>query len=185
MVGYGSALKGNYNMKRILSNKRGEGHIDIGIKIIIAVAIGALILGGVYLLFSNVILPQMNNKVEDLVNMGGEIQVRQNNGKLEYSYDGESWKPSQVAGLASDAQVKYFVVLENGDTTVWLVSCLSSDGARLYTSTDGLHWTPGYSDTKSLYLAKSGKGAYISCGDGRAYSTNDGINWTMTSTKRY
>lgn len=174
-------------MRNRLSSKRGEGHIDTGVKIIIAVVIGALLLGGLFLLFKgeNGILKQLNNKVDDMVNMGGTVQVRQNDGKLEYSYDGESWKQSNVAGLASDAKVNYYVTVESGDTTVWLISCSASAGARLYISTDGLNWTPSYSDKSSLYLAKSGSGARISCGDGRAYTTQDGINWTMTSTKRY
>ena len=37
-------------MKR-LKNNRGEGQISVGVKIILAVVIGALILGGLYLLF--------------------------------------------------------------------------------------------------------------------------------------
>ena len=41
-------------MKKILCGNRAEGHVDTGIKIIIAVVIGALLLGGLYLLFSTV-----------------------------------------------------------------------------------------------------------------------------------
>ena len=41
-------------MKR-LKNNRGEGQISVGVKIILAVVIGALILGGLYLLFDRVI----------------------------------------------------------------------------------------------------------------------------------
>ncbi len=76
-------------MRNRLSSKRGEGHIDTGVKIIIAVVIGALLLGGLFLLFKgeNGILKQLNNKVDDMVNMGGTVQVRQNDGKLEYSYN--------------------------------------------------------------------------------------------------
>ena len=36
---------------RPLRNKRGEGSVSTGVKVIIAVVIGALILGGLYLLF--------------------------------------------------------------------------------------------------------------------------------------
>ena len=39
-------------MKNVIANNRAEGHIDTGVKIIIAVVIGALILGGLYLLFA-------------------------------------------------------------------------------------------------------------------------------------
>ena len=54
-------------MRNRLSSKRGEGHIDTGVKIIIAVVIGALLLGGLYLLFSNVILPQLDTEVGDMM----------------------------------------------------------------------------------------------------------------------
>lgn len=39
-------------MRKYLSNKTGEGHIDTALKIIIGVVIGAVILGGLYLLFA-------------------------------------------------------------------------------------------------------------------------------------
>ena len=39
-------------MKKILCNNRGSAHISTGVKIIIAVVIGSLILGGLYLLFA-------------------------------------------------------------------------------------------------------------------------------------
>ena len=35
-----------------VENKLGEGYVDTGVKIIIAVVIGSLILGGLYLLFA-------------------------------------------------------------------------------------------------------------------------------------
>ena len=37
-------------MRKILCNRRGAGHIDTAMKVIIGVVIGALILGGLYLL---------------------------------------------------------------------------------------------------------------------------------------
>ena len=49
-----------------LFNNRGEGYINTGVKIIIAVVIGALILGGLYLLFAgdNGVFAQLNDNVE-------------------------------------------------------------------------------------------------------------------------
>lgn len=49
--------------KTALSNVRAEGYVDTGVKIIIAVVVGAVILGGLYALFKGVILPNMNTKI--------------------------------------------------------------------------------------------------------------------------
>ena len=59
-------------MKRIIKNKKAEGFIDSGVKILIAVVIGALLLGGVYTIFSNNIFPSTQTKVESLFDYGGE-----------------------------------------------------------------------------------------------------------------
>ena len=45
--------------KQLLASKRGENFVDSGIKILIAVVIGALLLGGLYALFGDTILPTL------------------------------------------------------------------------------------------------------------------------------
>ena len=45
--------------KSTLDNARAEGYIDTGVKIIIGVVVGAVILGGLYALFNGVILPRL------------------------------------------------------------------------------------------------------------------------------
>lgn len=50
--------------KEILRSTRGENFVDSGIKILIAVVIGALLLGGLYALFGDTILPTLTEKVE-------------------------------------------------------------------------------------------------------------------------
>lgn len=52
--------------KTALENKKGEGYVDIGVKIIIAVVVGAVILGGLYALFDNVILPTLETRIGDM-----------------------------------------------------------------------------------------------------------------------
>ena len=49
--------------KTALASKAGEGYIDTGVKIIIGVVIGALILGGLYALFNNVVIPNLNTEI--------------------------------------------------------------------------------------------------------------------------
>lgn len=57
--------------KVTLANKKAEGFIDSGVKILIAVVIGALLLAGLYLLFSGTILPTLTDKISDLFNYNG------------------------------------------------------------------------------------------------------------------
>ena len=55
----------------LMQEKRGENFVDSGIKILIAVVIGALLLGGLYALFGNTIMPTVTEKVEDMFNFKG------------------------------------------------------------------------------------------------------------------
>ena len=57
--------------KSVIENKSGEGYIDTAVKIIIGVVIGALILGGLYALFNNVVIPNLNTEIGDMFNYAG------------------------------------------------------------------------------------------------------------------
>ena len=54
-----------------VSNCKAEGYVDSGVKILIAVVIGALLLAGLYALFGDVIMPTVTKKVQDLFNFKG------------------------------------------------------------------------------------------------------------------
>ena len=54
--------------KLALANKRGENFIDSGFKILIVVVLAALLLAGLYLLFGDVIMPKLTERVTDLFN---------------------------------------------------------------------------------------------------------------------
>ena len=49
--------------KTAVENIKGEGYVDTGVKIIIAVVVGAVILGGLYALFDGVILPTLETEI--------------------------------------------------------------------------------------------------------------------------
>ena len=49
----------------------GEGYVDSGVKILIAVVIGALLLGGLYALFNTTIMPTVTSKITELFNFAG------------------------------------------------------------------------------------------------------------------
>ena len=50
---------------------RGENYVDSGVKILIAVVIGALLLGGLYALFGDTIMPTVTKKVEEMFEFKG------------------------------------------------------------------------------------------------------------------
>ncbi len=55
----------------MLAANRAENFVDSGIKILIAVVIGALLLGGLYALFGDTIMPTVTQKVRDMFNFKG------------------------------------------------------------------------------------------------------------------
>ena len=59
------------NLKAAVENKEAEGYVDSGVKILIAVVIGALLLAGLYALFNTTIMPTVTRKITDLFNYSG------------------------------------------------------------------------------------------------------------------
>lgn len=57
--------------KRVISGNAGEGYIDTGVKIIIGVVIGGVILAGLYALFNTTIIPSMQSKLAEMFNYAG------------------------------------------------------------------------------------------------------------------
>ena len=55
----------------VLDGTAAEGYVDTGVKILIAVVIGALLLAGLYALFNTTIMPTVREKVEQLFNYNG------------------------------------------------------------------------------------------------------------------
>ncbi len=54
-----------------ISNRKAEGYVDSGVKILIAVVIGALLLAGLYTLFNSTIMPTVTSKIQDLFSYNG------------------------------------------------------------------------------------------------------------------
>ena len=54
-----------------VSNHKAEGYVDSGVKILIAVVIGALLLAGLYALFNTTIMPTVTDKIQDLFSYNG------------------------------------------------------------------------------------------------------------------
>ena len=59
------------NAKATVATKKAEGYVDSGVKILIAVVIGALLLAGLYALFNTTIMPTVTTKITELFSYTG------------------------------------------------------------------------------------------------------------------
>ena len=57
--------------KTALQSRSGEGYIDTGVKIIIGVVIGGVILAGLYTLFNTTIIPTLTTKITQMFSYSG------------------------------------------------------------------------------------------------------------------
>ncbi|HBA49971.1 MAG: hypothetical protein HFH85_20435 [Lachnospiraceae bacterium] len=57
--------------RAVLRDRTGENYVDVGVKILIAVVIGALLLAGLYTLFGDVVMPTLTRKITEMFNYGG------------------------------------------------------------------------------------------------------------------
>lgn len=64
-------IKKTVSVRIAVSNNSGEGYIDTAVKILISVVLGALLLAGLYLLFGEVVMPTLNEKIQEMFNYAG------------------------------------------------------------------------------------------------------------------
>ncbi len=64
-------VSGYLKSKAVLGNNSGEGMVDSAVKILISIVIGALLLAGLYMLFGDVILPTLTQRIRDMFNYSG------------------------------------------------------------------------------------------------------------------
>ena len=57
--------------KTTIENVKAEGYVDTAVKMIIAVVIGALLLGGLYYIFNTLILPGLAERIQDMFGSPG------------------------------------------------------------------------------------------------------------------
>lgn len=184
--------------KNSLLNKSGEGHIDTGIKIIIGIVVGALILGGLYALFDNLVMPKLNAKVQDMMHYeegASAYRYGATLSSLQYSYDGSTWLSSEIPELDENASVKKILNTSEKDFSLALVY----DSKNVYilkTEDNGAHWSIAYNAGKftldgkrvdySLYQNPTGTfGMVVKVYDaptgtsaiGHLYKSTDGRSW--------
>ena len=54
-----------------LASATGEGYVDSGVKIIIAVVVGGVLLAGLYALFNTTIIPTLTTKITEMFGYAG------------------------------------------------------------------------------------------------------------------
>ena len=141
------------HIQKKLWNRSGEGSIDTGVKIIIGIVIGALILGGLYALFATVILPKMNDEVDNLMDYGKNgvtvqriLDDQTGTYVLQYSYDGKHWQSVQMPNYGDGASV--YSLIDGGDE-IQEQAAIVKKGTSYYliASSDGIHWKEQFSFT--------------------------------------
>ena len=71
-----NSIKNKFNSavvsaKTTIESTSGEGYIDTGVKIIIGVVIGGVILAGLYALFNTTIIPTLTTKITQMFSYAG------------------------------------------------------------------------------------------------------------------
>ena len=57
-------------IQNVIQDQTGENYVDVGVKILIAVVIGALLLAGLYALFGDVVMPTLE-RITEMFNYAG------------------------------------------------------------------------------------------------------------------
>ena len=57
--------------KTAIESTTGEGYVDTGVKIIVGVVIGGVILAGLYTLFNTSVIPTLTTKIQGMFNYAG------------------------------------------------------------------------------------------------------------------
>lgn len=83
-------IKKEKKRTRRLLTRKGEGYVDSGVKILIAIVIGALLLSGLYLLFNSTVMPTVKSKVESMFDYNGGSGGSGGNITYDDAYPGES-----------------------------------------------------------------------------------------------
>lgn len=173
-----------------LHSKRGEGYIDTGVKVVIAVVIGALILGGIYLLFANEggLMSQVDNNLGSMMDYsGGDAGVRMKNNStyakdLQYSPDGVRWHTAVISECEPGATIQEYIshgevycAVMRDSKGVYIISSLDNgatwDKRRTWASnyTVTLYWN----DNKNCFA-----GAYENINFCQPILSSDGVIWT-------
>ena len=60
-----------FSANTAIESTAGEGYVDTGVKIIVGVVIGGVILAGLYTLFDGTVIPTLTTKIGEMFNYAG------------------------------------------------------------------------------------------------------------------
>ena len=66
-----AVISGECAVRNAIANRKGEGYVDTGVKILIAVVLGALLLGLLYALLKTTIMGTVSTKIAGLFGYTG------------------------------------------------------------------------------------------------------------------
>ena len=58
-----------------LTDRTGQGTLDVAITVLISIVLGALILAGLYLIVDDTVLPTITQRIKDMFNYGGPALI--------------------------------------------------------------------------------------------------------------
>lgn len=100
--------KENKQSKIKLFGKKGEGYVDTGVKILIAVVLGALVLSSLYALFNTTVMPAVKTKVESMFEYS-------QNGNSGFAESGKEYTIGFHQNVMSDGYANFNVLDANSD----------------------------------------------------------------------
>jgi len=57
--------------KVILEDQRGEAFVEVAVRILIIIVLGAMLLAGLYALFGDIVLPTLEQRIQDMFDFAG------------------------------------------------------------------------------------------------------------------
>lgn len=111
------------------------------------------------------------------------------NGVVETSDDGLNW----TMRTTHDGSILHLFDVTYGGGTFVAVGWDAFGGKNIYSSTNGINWTPHLTKISNIYAVTYGGGMFVAVGDGlllngstytnqNIYASSDGINWSATDS---
>ena len=175
----------------MMINNRGEGYINTGVKIIISVVIGALILGGIYLLFAGNggIVDRTNEEIRELMHYNesptniGVLNESNLAKDLAFTYDGREWYKANIPEYQENATIDR--TASHGSVCVAIVR--DAQNVYLISSADGgINWEQrvSWSASEAKYTSvqwseqnQKWQASYSNSFYCQLYKSNDGVKW--------
>ena len=134
---------------RRLLGKKGEGYVDTGVKILIAVVLGALVLTLLYGLLNQTVMPTVKSKVESMFDYNGGSGGSGGNITYDDAYPGESGEVYSFATSNQKASKNQSVTFALTEVNFKKFTAVRIDG-KIASNKDYQSWHIRPDDTGTL-----------------------------------